>query len=236
MRDNDLRYFPDDDDDHRMRSYRRARDSYEFSLEPRHMALIVMVGLICLAFMFATGYITGRSMALREGGVIAKEGDGGDEKGTSLFGIDGEGTEGEGVTEGKKPEVNFYDELGSGEITEERLGDGDGGVSGDGAKDVTLPKGDSPEGKDDVAKTTTGDGKMYYIRVFATNDKVKADKILKSLKADGYPAYTKELQGGTIRIGIKWYKTKEEALKVMGDLMMDKNYKDFTPELGVGWE
>ena len=220
-----------------MRDYRRAKDSYEFSLEPRHMALIVMVAIICGALIFAAGYMTGRSTVLKDGGLTAKK-DGG-EKVFPLSGGDKGGTGGNGAGEGKKPKVNFYDTLENGGITEERLGDGGGAGDkpGDGAGDVTLPKGKTPGSKDDVAKTKTGDEEMlYYIRVFATSDKTKADKLLKSLKADGYPAYTKEVGGGTIRVGIKWYKTREEALKVMGDLMMDKNYKDYKPELGTGWE
>ncbi|MBN1574571.1 MAG: SPOR domain-containing protein [Deltaproteobacteria bacterium] len=232
MRDNDLRYFPDDDDD-RMRDYRRAKDSYEFSLEPRHLALIVMVAIICGALIFAAGYMTGRSTATKGGGLIAKEG--GEEKVFPLSEGDKEGTEGDTADEGKEPKVNFYDTLENGGITEEKLGEGEN--TGDKTGDVTPPKGETPGSKDEVAKTETGDdNKLYYIRVFATKDKTKADKLLKSLKADGYPAYIKEVDGGTMSIRIKWYNTKEEALKVMGDLMIDKNYKDYKPEIGTGWK
>jgi sporulation related protein len=236
LRDTDLRYFPDDEDDERMREYRRAKDNYEFSLEPRHIALFVMVAIISGALLFTTGYMTGKSSALK-GGILAK----GDETDKTTHPLDEmeTGDKKDDATDNKEPEVNFYDTLDNGEMTEEKLGDGNGGgdvAKGDKNNDVTLPKGNTPKPKDDVAKNTTGDtSKLYYIRVFATKDKVKADKLLKSLKADGYPAYTKELKDGNIKVGIKWYKTKEEATKVMGDLMMDNNYKDYTPELGVGW-
>ena len=230
MRDNDLRYFPDDEDDSRMRDYRRAKNNHEFRLESRHIALFVIVAIICGALFFATGYLTGRSSALKGGGIIAK----GDKKDNTIPLSDGDD-----ATDVKEPEVTFYDTLEKGEMTEEKLGDGNSGgdgTKGDKNNDVTLPKGDAPKPKDDVAKNTTGDdGRLYYIRVFATKDKVKADKLLKSLKADGYPAYTKELKDGNIKVGIKWYNTKEEATKAMGDLMMDNNYKDYKPELGMGW-
>ncbi|GEM_PF-3429948 len=97
----------------------------------------------------------------------------------------------------------------------------------DGGKDK---KGDAEELEDNAPNA------LYYIRVYSTKDEKKANKLLKSLKADGYPAYTKEVYGGTIRVGIKWYKTREEALKAMGDLIMDKNYKDYKPELRMGWK
>jgi len=63
-----MRYFPDENEEKptAMRDYRKARDSYDFSLEPRHMTLFIVVFLIMAVLLFSIGYVTGRSSALKE--------------------------------------------------------------------------------------------------------------------------------------------------------------------------
>ncbi len=65
MKGRDMKYFTDDDDERKVRDHRKAREAYEFALEPRHVALLVVVGVILGVLVFSVGYITGKSQTLK---------------------------------------------------------------------------------------------------------------------------------------------------------------------------
>ena len=220
MKGRDMKYFTDDDDERKVRDYRRARESYEFSLEPRHVALLAVVGVIVAVLIFSVGYITGKSQAL---------------KGTEMAKAPAEETglvptpAGSAAPEGEKPDVNFYDTLGEGGTKTEEL------------KSYTPP-GTAPETAKPPTEVATGpkpsdktETVFYFIQMISTKDKKKADALVSSLKADGYPAYSKDLGDGTTRVGIKWYKTKEEADKALKAITAKEKYKNYKPEIGTGW-
>lgn len=214
-----MKYFPDDEEEVKsMRDYRRTKSSYEFSVEPKHTALFVVVFLIMGVLLFSVGYLMGRSSVTKEMETAALEKE------------DIKTEETEGIPIMEEPEVNFYETLGEGEIKTEEIG-------------ASTPPITAPEEKttEEVAKTTdtTGDQKkMYFIQVFSTKDKKKAEGFVKSLKADGYDAYTRESDAGYTRVRIKWFETKEEAEKVKKELLSIKGYKDFfinsEPEIRIG--
>jgi cell division septation protein DedD len=222
MKGRDMKYFADDDDDRRVRDYRRAKDAYDFSLEPRHMALLVVVGMILGVLLFSAGYITGKSQALK-GIEVAK----GPEGGSALTPTPSTG--GEPGSDVGKPNVDFYDTLGGGEVTTEEMGSyTPPGTTGG----TTKPPTDTATGPKPPGETKTV---LYFIQMITTKDKKKADDLVKSLAADGYPAYTKDLGDGTTRVGIKWYKTKEEAEKVLKEITVKDKYKNYKPEISTGW-
>lgn len=214
-----MKYFPDDEEEVKsMRDYRRTKNSYEFSVEPRHTALFVVVFLIMGVLLFSVGYLMGRSSVTKEMETAA------------LNKEDVATEETEGIPIAEEPEVNFYETLGEGEIKTEEIGESTPPITT--IEDKT---------KEDVAKTTetTGEQKqMYFIQVFSTKDKKKAEGLVKSLKADGYDAYTRESSEGYTRVRIKWFETKEEAEEVKKELLSIKGYKDFfinsEPEIRIG--
>lgn len=219
MKGRDMKYFTDDDDEKKVRDYRKSKEAYEFSLESRHMALLVVVGVIVAVLVFSVGYITGKSQAL---------------KGIETAGLPaGEALvptpSGETVAEGEIPAVNFYDTLGEGEVpTEELESYTPPGAPTETPKPPTeVATGPKP---DDANKTV-----LFFIQMITTKDKNKADALVTSLKSDGYPAYSKDLGDGTTRVGIKWYKTKEEAEKALKEIAAKDKYKGYKPEIGTGW-
>jgi len=222
MKGRDMKYFTDDDDEKRVRDYRKARDTYEFSLEPRHVALLVVVGVILGVLLFSGGYITGKSRGLK--GIDVAKGPAPD---TTV--VPTPSTTGNPPTEAGKPNVDFYDTLGGGEVKTEELG----------SSPVPQPAPETPKHPTEVVKAPTppGDTKtaLFFIQMIATKDKKKADALVKSLVGDGYPAYSKLLPDGTTRVGIKWYKTKPEAEKVLKEISAKDKYKSYKPEIGTGW-
>jgi len=223
MKGRDMKYFTDDDEKKGVRDYRKNKEAYEFSLESRHLALLVVVGAIVAVLVFSVGYITGRSQAL---------------KGMETAGLPGEETnlaptpygDTEMLSEGEKPAVNFYETLGEGEVETEEMGS-------------YVPPGTQPETPKPPTDVATGpkpDDKnqtvLFFIQMIATKDKKKAETLVSSLKADGYPAYSKDLSDGNTRVGIKWYKTKEEAEKVLKEIAAKDKYKSYKPEIGTGWQ
>ncbi|MBN1883433.1 MAG: hypothetical protein JW885_14800 [Deltaproteobacteria bacterium] len=225
-----MRYFPDEEEDTKgMRDYRRVRDTYDFSMEPRHVALLVVVCIVISVLLFSLGYITGRSTALRGGVALTDDTGEGDIIPITPL------TEDEIHPEGDEPEMTFYDTLGGdpddGMVEEELTGGvGPGDESG------------SPEtgGLEDIASLPTGGAGddpdlKYYIRVFATTDPVKAQDLEKSLKALGYGAYTKKVEDDAISIRIKWFDTQEEAEEAIEDIVSRDEFSDFTPEIGTGY-
>lgn len=214
-----MKYFPDDEEEVKsMRDYRRTKNSYEFSVEPKHTALFVVVFLIMGVLLFSVGYLMGRSSVTKEMETAALE-----EEEPAI-------EETEGIPIMEEPEVNFYETLGEEEIKTEEIGT---------STPPITPSGDKTT--EEVAKTTgsAGDQKtLYFIQVFSTKDKKKAEGLVKSLKADGYDAYTRESDAGYTRVRIKWFETKEEAEKVKKELLSIKGYKDFfinsEPEIRIG--
>jgi hypothetical protein len=224
MKGRDMKYFADDDEqDRRVRDYRRARDAYDFSLEPRHVALLVVVGMILGVLLFSAGYITGKSQALK--GIDVATGPGG---GSAL--VPTPSTGGEPGSDADKPNVDFYDTLGGGgEVTTEEMGSyTPPGTTGGNTKPPTETA-TGPKPGTETKKV------LYFIQMIATKDKKKAEDLVKSLVADGYPAYTKDLGDGTIRVGIKWYNTKEEAEKALKAITGKDKYKNYKPEISTGW-
>jgi hypothetical protein len=223
MKGRDMKYFTDDDEEKKVRDYRRNKEAYEFALESRHMALLVVVGVIVAVLVFSVGYITGKSQALK-GIETAKLP--GEETGLVPTPSGDTGT----VAEGEKPAVNFYDTLGEGEVKTEEM-------------NSSVPPGSQPETPkpptdvatapkpEDAAKTA-----LFFIQMITTKDKKKAEGLVSSLKTDGYPAYSKDLSDGTTRVGIKWYKTKEEAEKTLRAIVAKDKYKNYKPEIGTGWQ
>ena len=217
-----MRYFPDENEEKptAMRDYRKARDSYDFSLEPRHMTLFIVVFLIMAVLLFSIGYVTGRSSALKEVASAPVT-----ETPAEVVGV---------PPEGETPEVNFYETLGEGEggsevvIPAEEMN----------PSTPTTPTEAAPP--TDVASPTTTGGKkyLYFLQIFSTKDKAKAETLLASLKKDGYGAYIKESAEGYYRVRIKWYNTKEEAEKAKKELLAKKQYKDYfinsDPEIRIG--
>jgi len=223
-----MRYFDDEGDDTRgMRDYRRVRDTYDFSLEPRHVALLVVVCIVISVLLFSLGYITGRSTALKGGVAMTDEPGPGDTLPITPL------TEDEIHPDGEEPPMTFYDTLGEdpedGMVEEELSGgvapadDSSTSDAGDTEDIASLPIGgaDDPELR-------------YYIRVFATSDPVRAQELEKSLKALGYGAYTKNVED-TISVRIKWFDTQEEAEKAIEDIVSVDEFSDFTPEVGTGY-
>jgi len=220
MKGRDMKYFTDDDDEKKVRDYRKNKEAYEFSLESRHMALLVVVAVIVAVLVFSVGYITGKSQALKSVETAALPAD---ETNPALT------PEEDTLSEGEKPAVNFYDTLGEGEVQTEEL-------------DSYTPPGSEPETPTPPTDVATGPKPgdtnptvLFFIQVITTKDKKKADELVTSLKADGYPAYSKELGDGTTRVGIKWYKTKEEAEKALKEIVARDKYKSYKPEIGTGW-
>ncbi len=218
MKGRDMKYFTDDDEKKGVRDYRKNKEAYEFSLESRHLALLVVVGVIVAVLVFSVGYITGRSQALKGMNVAG---------GTDLVPTPSTGMD--MVSEGDKPAVNFYDTLGEGEVTTEEM-------------DSYTPPGTEPETPASPTEVATGPGSggdektiLFFIQMIATEDKKKAEDLVSSLKADGYPAYSKDLSDGNTRVGIKWYKTKEEAEKILKEIVAKDKYKSYKPEIGTGW-
>jgi hypothetical protein len=207
MKGRDMKYFTDDDEKKGVRDYRKNKEAYEFSLESRHLALLVVVGAIVAVLVFSVGYITGRSQALKRMNVA---GGGADLVPTPLVGMD---TGMDVVAEGDKPAVNFYDTLGEGEVTTEEM-------------ESYTPPGTEPETPAlPPTEVATGPGPLtkpdafYFIMVTAIKDKKKADELAASLNADGFAnVYTKDVGGGMYRVGIKPYYTQEEANKALTEL------------------
>jgi hypothetical protein len=220
MKGRDMKYFTDDDEEKKVRDYRKNKEAYEFSLESRHMALLVVVGLIVAVLVFSVGYITGKSQALKG---IETAGPPGDKTGIVPT------PSGDTVAEGEKPAVNFYDTLGEGDVPTEEMGSYT--PPGTGPETPKPPTDVATGPKPDDAKKTV----YYFIQMITTKDKKKAEDLVTSLKKDGYPAYSKDLGDGTTRVGIKWYKTKEEAEKTLKDIAAKDRYKNFKPEIGTGW-
>ncbi len=222
MKGRDMKYFTDDDEEKKVRDYRRNKEAYEFSLESRHMALLVVVGVIVAVLVFSVGYITGKSQALK-GIETAKLP--GEETNLVPTPSGDTGT----VSEGEKPAVNFYDTLGEGEVKTEEM---NSYVPPGSAPETPKPPTDVATGPkpEDTAKTA-----LYFIQMITTKDKKKAESLVSSLKTDGYPAYSKDLSDGTTRVGIKWYKTKEEAEKTLKEIIAKDKYKSYKPEIGTGW-
>jgi hypothetical protein len=222
MKGRDMKYFTDDDDERKVRDYRKAKESYEFSLEPRHVALLAVVGVIVGVLVFSVGYITGKSQALK-GLETAKLPPGE----TGLVATPSVAPN--SVSEGEQPDVNFYDTLGGGEMKSEDL-------------QSYTPPGTQPETAKPPTEVATGPKPsdtnptvFYFIQMITTNDKKKAEALVSSLKTDGYPAYSKDLGDGTTRVGIKWYKTKDEAEKTLKEITAKEKYKGYKPEIGTGW-
>jgi hypothetical protein len=224
-----MRYFDDEGEDTKgMRDYRRVRDTYDFSLEPRHVALLVVVCIVISVLLFSLGYITGRSTALRGGLAMTEEPSPGETMPITPL------TEDEIHPDGEEPPMTFYDTLGGepedGMVEEEvsggvaPTGDSDTAGAGDTEDIASLPIGGA-DGESDL---------RYYIRVFATSDPVKAQDLEKSLKALGYGAYTKNVED-TISVRIKWFDTQEEAEKAIEAIVSRDEYSDFTPEVGTGY-
>jgi hypothetical protein len=228
-----MRYFPDEEEDTKgMRDYRRVRDTYDLSLEPRHVALLVVVCIIISVLLFSLGYITGRSTALRGG--VALMGDSGEDDTTPITPLTEDEIHPGGGGE-DDPEMTFYDTLGSdpeGGMVEEEL---TGGVAPIG------DSGDSGTGEPtDIASLPTGGGGdeselKYYIRIFATSDPVRAQELEKSLKALGYGAYTRNVEDDTYSVRIKWFDTQEEAEAAIEDIISRDEFSEFTPEVGTGY-
>jgi len=225
-----MRYFPDEEEDSKgMRDYRRVRDTYDFSLEPRHVALLVVVCIVISVLLFSLGYITGRSTALKGGIALLDDPGAGDTVPITPL------TEDDIHPGGDEPEMTFYDTLGGdsddGMMEEELTGGvaptGDSDTSGSGEPEdiASLPM----NGPDDESEL------KYYIRVFATSDPVKAQDLEKSLKALGYGAYTKTIEDDTISVRIKWFDTQEEAEEAIEDIVSRDEFSDFTPEVGTGY-
>jgi hypothetical protein len=222
MKGRDMKYFTDDDDERKVRDYRKAKESYEFALEPRHVALLVVVGVIVGVLVFSVGYITGKSQAL---------------KGIETAKLPGEETglvptpsgDTDKVSEAEKPDVNFYDTLGGGEVKTEELGSY---TQPGTAPETTKPPTDVATGPKPSDKTEAA---LFFIQMITTKDKKKADALVSSLKTDGYPAYSKDLGDGTTRVGVKWYKTKGEAEKTLKEITAKEKYKSYKPEIGTGW-
>jgi hypothetical protein len=212
-----MKYFPDEEDEVRgMRDYRRARDSYDFSLETRHVALFMVVFLIMAVLVFSVGYMVGRSSAFKEVEIAA------------TTPPEAEPMEEEAIIETEEPEVTFYETLTEeGEIQTE--------IIGPETPPITPVEEGQPE---EVATTEEPPKHLYFIQVFSTKDKEKAEGLVKALKADGYDAYTRESDAGYVRVRIKWFDTKEEAEKAKEELLSIKGYKDFfinsEPEIRIG--
>lgn len=219
MKGRDMKYFTDDEEKKGVRDYRKNKEAYEFSLESRHMALLLVVGAIVAVLVFSVGYITGRSQALKGMDMASLPGE---ETGLvpTPFGVI------DTVAEGERPAVNFYDTLGEGEIQTEEMGS-------------YVPPGTGPETPVPPTDVATGpkpnETVFFFIQMIATKDKKKAEDLVSSLKADGYPAYSKDLSDGNIRVGIKWYKSKEEAEKTLKEIAAKDKYKSYKPEIGTGW-
>jgi len=225
-----MRYFPDEEEDTKgMRDYRRVRDTYDFSLEPRHVALLVVVCIVISVLLFSLGYITGRSTALKGG--IALLDDTGANDTAPIVPL----TEDEIHPGGDEPEMTFYDTLGGdpddGMVEEELtggvapIGDSDTSGGGEPGDIASLPMNGT---NDDPAL-------KYYIRVFATSDPVKAQDLEKSLKALGYGAYTRNVEDDTISVRIKWFDNQEEAEEAIEDIISRDEFSDFKPEVGTGY-
>lgn len=225
-----MRYFPDEEEDTKgMRDYRRVRDTYDFSLEPRHVALLVVVCIVISVLLFSLGYITGRSTALKGGVALIGDTDTGDTPPITPL------TDEDIHPGGDEPEMTFYDTLG---------GESDGGMVEEEMTGGVGPTGDSDTSgsgePEDIASLpmngTIDDPDMkYYIRVFATSDPVKAQDLEKSLKALGYGAYTKKVDDETISVRIKWFDSQEEAEEAIEDIVSRDEFSDFTPEIGTGY-
>jgi hypothetical protein len=222
MKGRDMKYFTDDDDEKKVREYRKNKEAYEFSLESRHMALLVVVGLIVAVLVFSVGYITGKSQALK--GIETAGLPAGD---TALVPTPA----GDTVAEGEGPAVNFYDTLGEGEVPTDEM-DSYTPPGGGTAPETPKPPTDVATGPKtgDTDKTA-----LFFIQMITTKDKKKAVDLVTSLKSEGYPAYSKDLADGTTRVGIKWYKTKEEAQKTLKEIVAKDKYKNYKPEIGTGW-
>ena len=200
-----------------MRDYRRVRDSYEFSLEPRHVALLTVVAIIVSALLFSVGYMTGHKAALKstDGEVVdVAEGIPPDVEDAVML---------PGDEDADEPELN-YDELLGGE--EDEL--------------PTIEMGSStptPTPTEDTGTTTPPKELLYYIRVITTGDKNKADKLVESLKKDGFDgAYTKKNPDDTYKVGIKWYDSEEEAKKALDEIKGKDTYKAYEPEIATGYK
>ena len=225
-----MRYFPDDEDDSKgMRDYRRVRDTYDFSMEPKHVAILVVVCIVISVLLFSLGYITGRSTALR-GGIAAVD-DGGTGETSPITPL----TEDDIHPGGGEPEMTFYDTLGGESddtIVEEEM---TGGVAPAGDSD-TSGTGEPTDIASLPMNGSDGDPELkYYIRVFATTDPVKAQELEKSLKALGYGAYTRNVEDDTVSVRIKWFDTQEEAEKAIEDIVSRDEFSEFTPEIGTGY-
>ncbi len=238
MKGRDMKYFTDDDDDKRVRDYRKSRDTYDFNLEPRHVALLVVVGVILGVLLFSAGYITGKSQGLK-GFEVAK----GPAPETNV--VPTPSTTENPPTDAGKPNVDFYDTLGGGGVKTEELGSSKVPQPATGTPKpptgTPKPPTGTPKPPTEVVKAPTKPAEetktaLFFIQMITTKDKKKADDLVKSLKSDGYPAYSKVLPDGTTRVGIKWYKTKAEVEKVLKEITSKDKYKSYKPEIGSGWQ
>ncbi len=76
---------------------------------------------------------------------------------------------------------------------------------------------------------------LYLVQVTVTKDENDAESLCTILKVYGYPAYTKELSDETYRVGIKWFRTREEAEAVIREIKAKGICDTCEPEVGTGW-